>query len=199
MKSDKGCRCKLFTIVEALEIVGISPSDFGKPLERVVLENLKSRYEGAVDEELGYVILVIDAKVSKIGRLLPRNGATYHRCTFRLLSYIPEVNEVVLGEVVEITDFGCFVRVGPLDGLLHISQILDDYITYDEKNNMLFGKKTGRRLVVGEDVRARVNAVSFSAGAGGKVSLVTRQPLMGSFKWIEEDLAKLVQSSVGQS
>jgi DNA-directed RNA polymerase subunit E' len=102
----------LFTIVEALEIVGISPSDFGKPLERVVLENLKSRYEGAVDEELGYVILVIDAKVSKIGRLLPRDGATYHRCTFRLLSYIPEVNEVVLGEVVEITDFGCFVRVG---------------------------------------------------------------------------------------
>jgi len=190
---------ELFTIVEALEIVGISPRDFGKPLEKVVLENLKNRYEGTVDEELGYIILVIDAKVSKIGRLLPRNGATYHRCTFKLLSYIPEVNEVVLGEVVEITDFGCFIRLGPLDGLLHISQIMDDYITYDEKNNMLFGKKTGRRLVVGEDVRARINAVSFAGGAGGKVSLVTRQPLMGSFKWIEGDLAKLVQSNVGQS
>ncbi|MEM4187424.1 MAG: RPB7/RPC8 family DNA-directed RNA polymerase subunit, partial [Candidatus Caldarchaeum sp.] len=114
----------MFAIVEVMEVVGISPSDFGKPLNDVVLNNLKKRYEGAVDEELGYVIMVIDARVERIGRLLPRDGSTYHRCTFKLLSYIPDVNEVVLGEIVEITDFGCFVRVGPLDGLLHISQIM---------------------------------------------------------------------------
>ncbi|MCS7133440.1 MAG: S1 RNA-binding domain-containing protein, partial [Candidatus Caldarchaeum sp.] len=105
--------------------------------------------------------------------------------------------EVVLGEVVEITDFGCFVRIGPLDGLVHISQIMDDFITYDEKNNMLVGKKTGRKLMVGDDVRGRINAVSFASGAGGKVSLVTRQPMMGALKWIEDDIAKTVQSSVG--
>jgi len=183
----------LFSIVEVDEVVGISPSDFGKPLEQVVINNLRKKYEGLVDEELGFVILVIDARVDRIGRILPRDGSTYHRCTFRLLSYIPEINEVVLGEVVEITDFGCFVRIGPFDGLLHISQIMDDYITYDEKNNMLVGRKSGRKLTVGDDVRARVNAVSFSAGVGGKVSLVTRQPMMGSLKWIEEDKAKVVQ------
>ncbi|MEM2237056.1 MAG: DNA-directed RNA polymerase [Candidatus Caldarchaeum sp.] len=183
----------MFTIVEAMEVVGISPSEFGKPLDQVVLNNLKKRYEGAVDEELGYVVMVVDAKVERIGRLLPRDGSTYHRCTFKLLSYMPEVNEVILGEVVEITDFGCFVRVGPLDGLLHISQIMDDFITYDDKNNMLLGKKSGRKLTVGDDVRARINAVSFAGGAGGKVSLVTRQPLMGSLKWVEEEKAKAVQ------
>ncbi|MEM0441189.1 MAG: DNA-directed RNA polymerase [Candidatus Caldarchaeum sp.] len=184
-------------IVEVSEIVGISPDSFDKPLEKVVLEKLRKRYEGSVDEELGYVIMVFDAKVEKVGRLLPRDGSTYHRSTFKLLTYVPLLNEVVVGEVVEITDFGCFVRIGPLDGLLHISQIMDDYITYDEKNNMLVGKKTGRKLTVGDDVRGRVNAVSLTGGAGGKVSLVTRQPMMGALKWIEEDLAKMVQSSVG--
>ncbi|MDW8083785.1 MAG: DNA-directed RNA polymerase [Candidatus Caldarchaeum sp.] len=189
--------CVMFMVVEVSEIVGISPSDFDKPLEKVVLNELKKRYEGAVDEELGYVILVFDAKVDKIGRILPRDGSTYHRSTFKLLTYVPLINEVVLGEVVEITDFGCFVRIGPLDGLIHISQIMDDFITYDEKNNMLIGKKTGRKLLVGDDIRGRINAVSFGGGAGGKVSLVTRQPMMGALKWIEEEIAKTVQSSVG--
>ncbi|MEM1942848.1 MAG: DNA-directed RNA polymerase [Candidatus Caldarchaeum sp.] len=189
----------MFAIVEVVEVVGIPPSEFGKPLEGVVLNNLRKKYEGAVYEELGFVVMVVDAKVDKIGQLLPRDGSTYHNCVFKLLTYIPEVNEVVLGEVVEITDFGCFVRVGPFDGLLHISQIMDDFITYDEKNNMLVGRKTGWKMSVGDDVRARINAVSFGGGAGGKVSLVTRQPLMGSLKWIEEEKARAVQSSVGQS
>lgn len=187
----------MFMIVEVSEIVGISPADFDKPLEKVVLNELKKRYEGAVDEEIGYVIMVFDAKVDRIGRILPRDGSTYHRSTFKLLTYVPLLNEVVVGEVVEITDFGCFVRIGPLDGLVHISQIMDDFINYDEKNNMLVGKKTGRKLMVGDDIRGRINAVSFAGGTGGKVSIVTRQPMMGALKWIEEDLAKTVQSSVG--
>ncbi|MEM1978763.1 MAG: RPB7/RPC8 family DNA-directed RNA polymerase subunit, partial [Candidatus Caldarchaeum sp.] len=76
-------------IVEVSEIVGISPDSFDKPLEKVVLEKLRKRYEGSVDEELGYVIMVFDAKVEKVGRLLPRDGSTYHRSTFKLLTYVP--------------------------------------------------------------------------------------------------------------
>ncbi|GBC69991.1 Ribonuclease R [archaeon HR01] len=187
----------MFVIVEVEEVVGISPKDFGKDLGPVVLSNLKRQYEGSVDEELGYVSLVLEARVDPVGKLMPRDGSTYHRCTFRLLSYFPEPQEVVPGEVVEITDFGCFVRVGPVDGLLHISQITDDFISYDEKNNMLVGRKTGRKLTVGDDVRARVVAVSLSAGGAGKIGLTTRQPYLGKLEWIEEEKAKAVQASVG--
>jgi DNA-directed RNA polymerase subunit E' len=186
----------LFVIVEVQEVVGISPKDFGKDLEPVVLNSLKKQYEGAVDEELGYISLVIEAKVDAVGRIMPRDGSTYHKCTFKLLSFIPEIQEVVSGEVVEITDFGCFVRVGPVDGLLHISQITDDFISYDEKNNLLVGRKTGRKLSVGDDVRARIVAVSLSSGTAGKIGLTTRQPYLGKLSWIEEEKAKAVQSSV---
>lgn len=188
----------MFVIVEVQEVVGISPKDFGRELESVVLSNLKKQYEGAVDEELGYVSLVIEARVDPVGKIMPRDGSTYHNCTFKLLTFIPEVQEVVLGEVVEITDFGCFVRVGPVDGLLHISQITDDFMSYDEKNNLLLGRKTGRRLSVGDDVRARIVAVSLASGSAGKIGLTTRQPYMGKLSWVEEEKAKAVQSSVRQ-
>jgi DNA-directed RNA polymerase subunit E' len=36
------------------------------------------------------------------------------------------MQEIVEGEVVERVEFGAFVEIGPLDGLLHISQITDE-------------------------------------------------------------------------
>lgn len=62
------------------------------------------------------------------------DGAAYHEVTFNALFFKPELQEVVEGEVIEITEFGAFVRIGPMDGLAHVSQVTDDYITYDAKN-----------------------------------------------------------------
>jgi len=180
----------VFIIAEVQDVVAVHPRDFGKPLNEVVISNLKNQYEGTLDEELGYIILVTDVKVDPVGYMIPRNGSTYHKCVFKLITYLPKVQEVVMGEIVEITDFGCFVRVGPVDGLLHISQITDDYISYDEKNNILIGRKTGRKLEVGDDIRARIVAVSLASGTGGKIGLTTRQPMMGKLEWIEAEKRK---------
>ena len=182
----------MFMIAEVQDIIAVHPKDFGKPLEEVVANNLKIQYEGILDEELGYIILVTDIRVDPVGYMLPRDGSTYHKCTFKLLTYLPKVHEVVMGEVIEVTDFGCFVRIGPLDGLLHISQITDDYISYDEKHNMLIGRKSGRKLMVGDDIRARIVAVSLATGTSGKVGLTTRQPMMGKLEWIEAEKKKEV-------
>ena len=71
-----------------------------------------------------YVVMVVDVEVDPVGMLLPRDGATYHKAKAKLLCFSPRPQEVGEGEVVEITEFGAFIRVGPLDALLHISQIL---------------------------------------------------------------------------
>ena len=78
-----------------------------------------------------------------------------------MLSFYPEMHEVVEGEVVEVTDFGAFVRIGPEDALLHVSQIMDDYISFDEKHGVLVGKESQRKLGKGDMVRGRIIAVSF--------------------------------------
>jgi len=156
---------------------------------------VRAKYEGVVDEELGYVIAVTDVKVSPTGKIIPGDGATYHKVSFSLLTFYPRIQEVVEGEVVEIADFGAFVRIGPIDALLHVSQLMDDFISYDEKQGVLLGKETKRKLMSGDQVRVRITAVSLGrAGSSGKIGVTARQPFLGKLEWIEYDTQKIRES-----
>ncbi len=151
----------MFKLITLQDTIRIPPETFGKPLEKVGREQVKQKYEGIVDEELGYVIAVTGIQVSPIGKIIPGDGATFHKVTFSLLAFYPIIQEVVEGDVVEIADFGAFVRIGPVDALLHVSQLMDDYISYDEKQGVLLGKESKRKLTTGDQVRVRITAVSL--------------------------------------
>ena len=182
----------MFKLIDLEDTIRIPPEKFGEPIEKVGYEQLKSKYEGMVDENLGYVIAVTDIQVSPVGKIIPGDGATYHRAVFSLLTFLPKIQEIVEGEVVEIADFGAFVRVGPIDALLHVSQLLDDFISYDEKQGVLLGKETKRKLTSGDQVRVRITAVSLGrAGSSGKIGVTARQPFLGKLEWIEQDTQKV--------
>lgn len=182
----------MFKLVTLEDTIRIPPETFGNPLEEVGRQQVNAKYEGVVDEELGYVIAVIDVKVSPTGKIIPGDGATYHKVTFSLLTFYPKLQEIVEGEVVEIADFGAFVRIGPVDALLHVSQLMDDFISYDEKQGVLLGKETKRKLVSGDQVRVRITAVSLGrAGSSGKIGVTARQPFLGKLEWIDEEIKKL--------
>jgi len=178
------------------DTIRIPPETFGNPLETVSQQQVKSKYEGNIDEELGYVIAVTDTKVSPTGKIIPGDGATYHKVTFSLLTFFPKLQEIVEGEVVEVADFGAFVRIGPIDALLHVSQLMDDFISYDEKQGVLLGKETKRRLSTGDQVRVRITAVSLGrAGTSGKIGVTARQPFLGKLDWIENEVKQLKEAS----
>jgi DNA-directed RNA polymerase subunit E' len=178
------------------DTIRIPPETFGNPLEAVGHEQVKAKYQGLVGEELGYVIAVINVKVSPTGKIIPGDGATYHRVSFSLLTFYPKIQEVVEGEVVEIADFGAFVRIGPVDALLHVSQLMDDFISYDEKQGVLLGKETKRRLMTGDRVRVRITAVSLGkAGSSGKIGVTARQPFLGKLEWIEHETQKVTEQA----
>ncbi|HVP26617.1 MAG TPA: DNA-directed RNA polymerase [Candidatus Bathyarchaeia archaeon] len=177
------------------DTIRIPPETFGKPLETVGQEQVKAKYVGVVDEELGYVIAVTEVKVNPIGKIIPGDGATYHKVAFSLLTFYPIIQEIVEGEVVEIADFGAFVRIGPIDALLHVSQLMDDFISYDEKQGVLLGKETKRKLMSGDQVRVRITAVSLGrSGSSGKIGVTARQPFLGKLEWIEYDQQKLKET-----
>jgi len=185
----------MFKLVRCQDLIRIPPERFGEPFADIAYERLKERYEGIVTEDLGYIILVTDMEVDPIGKIIPGDGATYHRATFTLLTFYPEIQEIAEGEVVETEDFGAFVRIGPIDALLHVSQIMDDFISYDDRQATLLGKETQRRLSQGDLVRARITAVSLSkGGASGKIGLTCRQPYLGKLDWIAEDAKKAEKS-----
>lgn len=180
----------MFKLVTLQDTIRIPPETFGNPLEKVGKDQVKAKYEGIVDEELGYVIAATRVEVSPIGKIIPGDGATYHKVTFSLLTFYPVIQEIVEGDVVEIADFGAFLRIGPVDALLHVSQLMDDYISYDEKQGVLLGKETKRKLASGDHVRVRITAVSLGrAGSSGKIGVTARQPFLGKIEWIKQEVA----------
>lgn len=181
----------MFKLITLQDTIRIPPETFGNPLEKVGREQVKAKYEGVVDEELGYVIAVTGIDVSPIGKIIPGDGATFHKVNFSLLTFYPLIQEIVEGDVVEIADFGAFLRIGPVDALLHVSQLMDDYISYDEKQGVLLGKETKRKLTTGDHVRVRITAVSLGrAGSTGKIGVTARQPCLGKLEWLSMDKAK---------
>jgi DNA-directed RNA polymerase subunit E' len=180
----------MFKLITLQDTIRIPPETFGNPLEAVGREQVRSKYEGVVDEELGYVIAVTKVEVSPIGKIIPGDGATFHKVNFSLLAFYPVIQEIVEGDVVEIADFGAFVRIGPVDALLHVSQLMDDFISYDEKQGVLLGKESKRKLSTSDQVRVRITAVSLGrAGSSGKIGVTARQPFLGKLDWLKEDLA----------
>jgi len=184
----------LFKLITRQDTIRIPPETFGNPLEAVGHQQVKAKYEGMVNEESGYIISVIGVKVSPTGKIIPGDGATYHKVSFSLLTFYPKIQEVVEGEVVEIADFGAFVRIGPVDALLHVSQLMDDFISYDEKQGVLLGKETKRKLMTGDKVRVRITAVSLGrVGSSGKIGVTARQPFLGKLEWIEQEGQKIAE------
>lgn len=175
-------------IVTVSDTVRVPPSRFDEPLGEVVLDILRKSYEGLTDKDLGVILAITEVKEIGVGRIIMGDGASYHDVVFDALVYKPELNEVVLGEVVEIVEFGGFVRLGPVDGLVHVSQVMDDFVGYDKKKGVLYGKESKRALREGDRVRARIVTVSMKRGArAGKIGLTMRQPGLGKLEWIEEE------------
>ena len=184
----------MFARVRMSDVVRIPPNRLTNSLKDTAIGILKEKYESMISPDLGYVIMIIDANASSVGKLVAGDGATYHKVTFEALTFYPKLQEVVEGEVVEVTEFGAFVRIGPTDALLHLSQIADDYLKSDVKQGVIIANQSARSLKIGTRIRARVTAVSLGKGAAmGKIGITCRQPFLGATEWIEQEIKKAKQ------
>ena len=181
----------MFSISTLEDIVRIPPNLFGTSLNNAAINILKSKYESMVKSDLGYIIMILDANVEPMGKIIAGDGATFHRVTFDALTFYPKLQEIIYGELVDVTDFGAFVRIGPTDALLHLSQVMDDYLKSNIASGTILANQSGRTLKIGSSIRARITAVSLGkASTMGKIGITCRQPFLGTDEWIEEDLKK---------
>ncbi|MCH6571359.1 MAG: DNA-directed RNA polymerase [Thaumarchaeota archaeon] len=185
----------MFSISTLLDVVRIPPSLFGTALKKAAINILKEKYESMINADLGYIIMILDAKVEEMGKMIAGDGGTFHKVEFDALTFYPKLQEIVQGEIVDITDFGAFVRIGPTDALLHLSQVMDDYLKSDVKSGMIIANQSGRTLRVGATLRARITAVSLGKAATmGKIGITCRQPYLGADEWIAEEIKKSADS-----
>jgi DNA-directed RNA polymerase subunit E' len=161
-------------------------------LEDAVKLSLEEKLEGSINKNLGVVLSVMSVKDIGEGLILPGDGALHYPVKFNVLTYTPEQHELVKGEVIDVTEFGVFVRVGPVDGMVHVSQLMDDFVSYDSKNLMFTGKKTKRRVKEKSVVVSRIISVSMTENQY-KVGLTTRQPGLGATDWYKKEEKKRVE------
>ncbi len=172
--------------------VRVPPHRLGEDLRTVILDVLQEQLEGSIDKEIGIFMAVTKVLDVGEGEIVPGDGAVYYDVEFEALVLRLALQEVVEGLVVETTSFGAFVSLGPIDAMLHVSQISDEYINFDEKNARLICQESKRFIAVGEPVRARVVTLSLNEREprDSKIGLTMRQSGLGTARWLEEDLAK---------
>jgi DNA-directed RNA polymerase subunit E' len=169
----------LYKLVKVKGVVRIPPEKFGRPLEEVAWEELRREYEGVLTTNAGLVVAILDVKVSEYGKIIHGDGATYHDVEFTALTFDPFLKEVVEGEVLNVTESGLFMDLGPLDGFIYIGQVSEEHVEYDSSRQALIlkgGKKTVER---GDVVRARIYNIGLQPGKGLRIQLTMRQVGLG--------------------
>lgn len=179
----------MYQIVALEDTVRIPPSELGYDQTDVVKKLVHKNIEGRLNKRYGLILTAYEIARVGEGRVIHGDGAVYQRVKYNAICFMPQVGEVVEGTICEVVEFGAFVRFGPLDGLLHMSQIMNDYLNVDIDNERLIGKETGRALQINDKVRARLVTVSLNelSPRESKIGLTMRQPGLGKLDWIEED------------
>jgi DNA-directed RNA polymerase subunit E' len=178
----------MFYIIEVEDYVRVEPKLFGLPTTEAVELQLKKTYKDYYSRDFGKVIAVVEILNVGEGVIIAGDGAAYYNSKFKLLIWKPELQELAYGIISEITNFGAFIELGVMRGMIHISQTMDDYVSFS-KTNSLIGKASKRSLKKGDLCLARVVAISHK-GDEPKIGLTMRQPGLGKLEWIKEDQLK---------
>jgi len=169
------------------DFIRVPPSSFEDSTDSAVIREIKKKYNGYIKPELGFVIDI--SEVNKIGQgiILPGDGSAHYNVEFTLLTFKPEMQEIVLGKITNVADFGAFINIGPIEGMIHISQTMNDFVSFS-KDGVLLGKNSKHTLKSGDVCKARIIAVSYKDLQNPKIGLTMRQPGLGKEEWIEEDI-----------
>jgi ribonuclease R len=73
--------------------------------------------------------------------------------------------EIFAGHISGVTDFGIFVRLDEIavDGMVHISELNDDYYHYEDSGHRLVGEGKGRVWRLGDAIEVRLVRVDLDA------------------------------------
>jgi DNA-directed RNA polymerase subunit E' len=180
----------MYLLAERENVVRIPPDKLGdENLDKVIEDLARQTFEGKIDNGETMTVLIRNIHRVGDGRIVHGDGAVYQNVHYQAVIFRPVVGELIEGNVVQIIKFGAFVGFGPLDGLIHISQIADDRFDADEGGQRLIGKDTKREIRRDDEVRARIVSITQlneKDPRDSKIGLTMRQNGLGAKKWPKE-------------
>src|SRR3989344_4196562 len=124
----------MFYLVEAEDYIRVEPELFGLETKEAILKQLDKSYSNYTDKEIGTVVAILEIMEVGEGIIIPGDGAAYYKTRFKMVISKPELQELIFGSVEEITNFGGLINLGVRQGMLHISQAMDDFVNFSKTN-----------------------------------------------------------------
>ncbi len=165
----------MYEIITLRDKVRVEPKKLEEDRNESVKEIIRQGYIGKVIEDKALLIGLIGIDSIEEGLIIPNDASIYYDTIFRMLAYVPVLHETIKGQVVDISEIGAIVNIGPVDGLAHISQTMDDFVDFSK--NSLTGRRTKISIKTGDTVIASVIAVSTKGMM--KVGLTMRSTGLG--------------------
>ncbi|MHA6251820.1 ribonuclease R [Oceanobacillus sp. CAU 1775] len=73
-----------------------------------------------------------------------------------------KIGEEFIGMISSVTNFGLFVELeNTVEGLVHVSYLVDDYYHYNDRAHALIGEHTAKMYRVGDEVKVKVIKVNI--------------------------------------
>ena len=178
----------MYTLVKLNDTVRVPPEQFGEDLNDAINNIVQKTFEGTIRKKHGLIVAVDSINTLGDGIVIHGDGGMYQKVEFEALTFNPALQEMTDAIICEIVEFGAFCHIGPLDALIHMSQIMNDYVNVDAENERIVGKENKKVLKVGDHVRARIVAISLNelSARESKIGLTMRQPALGAHEWLKE-------------
>ena len=178
----------MYNLVKLNDTIRVPPERFGEDLDTSVKDIVQKTFEGVIRKNHGLIVAVSNINMLGDGIVIHGDGGMYQKVEFEALTFNPQLQEVIDAIVCEIVEFGAFCHIGPFDALIHMSQIMNDYVNVDSENERIVGKENKKVLKIGDTVRARIVAVSLNelSARESKIGLTMRQPALGAHEWLKE-------------
>jgi DNA-directed RNA polymerase subunit E' len=174
----------MYNIYTIKDIFKLPPEYFGEDIDKIAGDILQKKYEGKIDKEMGVIVAAFNVRNIGDGVIYPGDPATHHDAEFDVLAFAPKPEEIVQGEVTELVEFGAFVRIGPMDGLVHVSQITSDFLSFDKKSQAFVSRKNNISLKKGDLVIAKVSTISMKTTTkDSKIALTMKPEGLGKPDW----------------
>lgn len=177
----------MFYIVDVKEKVGIEAQNLGEDIKKSVEEKLENLH---IKENNGVFLGVIEiTNIEDTGEILPEKPYIYFNVEYKALFFQPVEGEIIESYVTDVAEFGPFVRFGPLEALVHISQISKEKLSYNPEQDIIASKDNKIVIKKGEKVRAMVVNYSISEEKT-RVNLTMKQEPLGLIKLVEKKKKK---------
>ncbi|CCQ95219.1 Ribonuclease R [[Clostridium] ultunense Esp] len=121
---------------------------------------LKSFYKGKLNPQEQAKLEAILPKVAEHTSITERTAEEAERAVddLKVAEYMSKrIGNIYEGIVSSLTHFGMYVQLeNTVEGLVHFSNMLDDYYEFDEDNYYIIGEFTRKKYKLGDTVRIKV-------------------------------------------